>query len=63
MKTRTATKCEDCIHKNVCARLNKPNEIIDAINNFNPCDDNGIDIVISCIDFERVVSRPRALDL
>ena len=63
MKSRTDTNCEECIHKNVCIRLNRPGEVIDALNDFNPCDDNGIDVVISCIDFERPVPRPRSLDL
>lgn len=63
MKPRTDTNCKDCIHKNVCVRLNKPGEVVDAINNFNLFDGNGIDIVISCIDFEKALPRPKLLDL
>ena len=54
MKARTDTQCTYCTHNKVCAKLNRPINIVEAISGFNPEDDNGIDIVVSCIDFEGV---------
>lgn len=51
MKARTDTQCVNCTHRKVCNRLNKPINVVEAIVGFNPEDDNGIDIVVSCIDF------------
>ena len=59
MKARTDTQCTYCIHGNVCAKLNRPVKIVEAISGFNAEDDNGIDIVVSCIDFESIKSTLR----
>ena len=52
MKARTDTQCVHCTHKKVCAKLNKPIDIVEVITELNSVDDNGIDIVVRCIDFE-----------
>ena len=54
MKARTDTQCTYCTHGKVCAKLNRPVKIVEAISGFNPEDDNGIDIVVNCIDFESI---------
>ena len=54
MKARTDTQCTHCTHGKVCAKINRPVKIVEAISGFNPEDDNGIDIVVSCIDFESI---------
>lgn len=51
MTAKTNTVCNDCIHKNVCYRLGRPEKIIEALSNFDHEDDNGMDIVVSCKDF------------
>lgn len=65
MKARTDTQCTNCIHRKVCNRLNKPINVVEAIIGFNPEDDNGIDIVVSCIDFigEKLTARAPYLKL
>ena len=60
MKARTDTRCANCIHRKVCNRLNKPINVVEAIVGFNPEDDNGIDIVVSCIDFIGEIPTVRA---
>ena len=52
MKVRTDTQCAYCIHNKVCSKLNRPIKIVEAITNFNVEDDNGIDIIVRCMDFE-----------
>lgn len=61
MKARTDTQCANCIHRKVCNRLNSPINVVEAIVGFNPEDDNGIDIVVSCTDFigEKPTTRPQ----
>ena len=54
MKARTDTQCTYCTHSKVCAKLNRPVKIVEAISGFNAEDDNGIDIVVRCIDFEGI---------
>lgn len=59
MKARTDTQCANCIHRKVCNRLNKPINVVETIIDFNPEDDNGIDIVVHCTDFivEKATAR------
>ena len=52
MNARTDTQCVYCTHNKVSSKLNKPIKIVEAITNFNVEDDNGIDIVVRCMDFE-----------
>ena len=52
MNTRTDTQCVYCTHNKVCGKLNKPIKIVEAITNFNVEDDNGIDVIVRCMDFE-----------
>ena len=52
MNARTDTQCVYCTHNKVCSKLNKPIKIVEVITNFNVEDDNGIDIVVRCMDFE-----------
>ena len=52
MNARTDTQCVYCTHNKVCGKLNRPIKIVEAITNFNVEDDNGIDIVVRCMDFE-----------
>ena len=51
MKARTDTRCAYCTHNKVCAKINRPINIVEAITKFNPEDDNGIDIIVRCMDF------------
>lgn len=59
MMVRTDTQCVYCAHNQVCAKLNKPINIVEAIIDFNEEDDNGIIVVVSCTDFEKKVASPR----
>ena len=52
MNARTDTQCAYCTHHKVCGKLNKPTNIVEALTKFNEQDDNGIDIIVRCIDFE-----------
>lgn len=52
MKSRTDTYCTYCIRHKVCGKLNRPINIVEAITEFNAEDDNGIDIIVRCMDFE-----------
>ena len=59
MMVRTDTQCAYCAHNQVCAKLNKPINVVEAIVDFNEEDDNGIVVVVSCTDFEKKAARPR----
>ena len=59
MKVRTDTQCAYCIHNQVCVKLNRPINVVEAIADFNEEDDNGIVVVVSCTDFEKKAARPR----
>ena len=52
MNARTDTQSTYCTHHKVCGKLNRPINIVEAITEFNVVDDNGIDIIVHCIDFE-----------
>ena len=52
MNARTDTQCTYCTHHKVCGKLNRPINIVEAIIEFNVVDDNGIDIIVRCMDFE-----------
>ena len=54
MKARTDTQCTYCTHNKVCGKLNRPINVVEAITEFNVVDDNGIDIIVRCMDFESV---------
>ena len=54
MKARTDTQCTYCTHYKVCYKLNRPINIVEDITEFNVADDNGIDIIVRCIDFESI---------
>ena len=54
MNARTDTQCVYCTHNKVCGKLNRPIKIVEAITNFNVEDDNGIDIIVRCMDFESI---------
>lgn len=60
MKARTDTQCANCIHRKVCNRLNSPINVVESITGLNPEDDNGIDIVVHCMDF---ISEKSTTDL
>ena len=59
MKVRTDTQCAYCTHNQVCAKLNKPINLVEALVNFKAEDDNGIAVIVSCTDFEKRVASPR----
>ena len=59
MKVRTDTQCAYCTHNQVCFKLNRPINVVEAIVDFNEEDDNGIAVVVSCTDFEKKVASPR----
>ena len=59
MKVRTDTQCTYCTHNQVCFKLNRPINVVEAIVDFNEEDDNGIAVVVSCTDFEKKVASPR----
>ena len=40
MKVRTDTQCAHCIHNQVCAKLNKPINLVENLIGFNAEDDN-----------------------
>ena len=54
MNARTDTQCTYCTHHKVCGKLNRPINIVEAITEFNAEDDNGIDIVVRCMDFNSI---------
>ena len=59
MKVRTDTQCAYCTHNQVCNKLNRPINVVEAIVDFNEEDDDGIAVVVSCTDFEKKAARPR----
>ena len=59
MKVRTDTQCAYCTHNQVCVKLNRPINVVEAIVDFSAEDNNGIDVVISCIDFEKKIPSPK----
>ena len=59
MKVRTDTQCAYCTHSQVCVKLNRPINVVEAIVDFNEEDDNGIVVVVSCTDFEKKVTSSR----
>lgn len=61
MRARTNADCTKCIHGKVCGRAGRPNQAVKTIHDFNGCDDEGLDIVVSCIDYEaNVVGQIRS---
>ena len=54
MNARTDTQCTYCTHHKVCGKSNKPINIVEDLTKFNEQDDNGIDIIVRCIDFESI---------
>ena len=54
MNARTDTQCTYCTHHKVCGKLNRPINIVEAITGLIVADDNGIDIIVSCMDFESI---------
>lgn len=60
---KTITECKDCMHKNVCARLHRPQKVKDNICENLKEDMNGIDIVVNCIDFIKVNQAEKELKL
>ena len=54
MKARTDTQCTYCTHHKVCGKLNRPIDIVEAITGLIVADDNGIDIIVRCMNFESV---------
>ena len=61
MGVRTDTKCNECIHKKVCAMLKRPMEAAGEITDNIRTDINGLDIVVSCINFERSIPKQRTV--
>lgn len=61
MKVRTDTECKYCTHNKVCSKLNKPTDFVESLVNFNSEDDR-IDVVVRCIDFDKIVSRLKRTD-
>ena len=61
MKVRTDTECKYCTHNKVCSKLNKPTGLVESLVNFNS-EDDGMDVVVSCKDFGKIVSRPKRVD-
>ena len=59
MMVRTDTQCACCMHNQVCVKLDRPINVVEAIVDFNDEDDDGIAVVVSCTDFERNVATPR----
>ena len=63
MIIRTITKCDECLHKNVCTRLNRPsnivNELSDILYTSLKTDTNGMDIIVSCDEFLKDFSKQR----
>lgn len=61
MKVRTDTECKYCTHNKVCSKINKPTCFVESLVNFNS-EDDGIDVVVSCIDFDKIAPRPKRID-
>ena len=59
MKVRTDTQCVYCTHNQVCIKLNRPINVVEAIVDFNEEDDNGIVVVVSCTDFEEKMAHTK----
>ena len=59
MKVRTDTQCAYCAHNQVCAKLNKPINVVEDLVDFDAEDDDEIVVVVSCVYFERNVASPR----
>lgn len=53
MKAKTNTNCKECMHRKVCHKLYRPDEMVKALESFYEVDDNGIDTVVSCQDFHK----------
>ena len=62
MKVRTDTECKYCAHNKVCSKINKPTGLVESLANFN-LEDDGMDVVVSCIDFDKILPRPRRTDI
>lgn len=61
MKVRTDTECKYCTHNKVCSKINKPTDLVESLVNFNS-ENDGMDIVVSCIDFDKITPRPKRTD-
>ena len=61
MKVRTDTECKYCTHNKVCSKINKPTDLVESLVNFNS-EDDGMDVVVSCIDFDKIVPRQKRAD-
>ena len=62
MKVRTNTECKYCTHNKVCSKINKPTDLVEFLVNFNS-EDDGMDVVVSCKDFGKIVPRPKRVDI
>ena len=62
MKVRTDTECKYCTHNKVCSKLNKPTVLVESLSNFNS-EDDGMDVVVSCTYFGKIVPRPKRADI
>ena len=40
---------------------NKPTDLVESLVNFNS-EDDGMDVVVSCIDFDKIAPRPKRTD-
>ena len=61
MKVRTNTECKYCAHNRVCSKINKPTDLVESLVNFNS-EDDGMDVVVSCINFDKIVQRLKRTD-
>ena len=59
MKVRTDTECKYCTHNKVCSKINKPTDLVESLVNFNS-ENDGMDVVVSCIDFDKIVPRSKS---
>ena len=62
MKVRTDTECKYCTHNKVCSKINKPTDLVESLVNFNS-EDDGMDVVVSCIDFDKIVQMTKRADI
>ena len=62
MKVRTDTECKYCTHNKVCSKINKPTGLVESLANFN-LEGDGMDVVVSCIDFDKILPRPIRADI
>ena len=61
MNARTNTNCKECMHRKVCGKLGKPEQILEKIKlivdvteeGAMDIDTTGIDTVVSCVDFHK----------